>query len=115
MATTMGTQIGTELSSEYSEFVSKYKTNNFFKIKNILSQNESYSKLIKWFYECTFLCTFNDKEINTFDEYLAYYSKNIVLSCSNHIDKKGKFKSCRKNKKNMKKTMKKTMKHYEKL
>jgi hypothetical protein len=103
--------INTEISIKCSEFVSRYKTNNtinIFNIKNILSQNEAYSKLIKWFYNCKLLCTFDDKVINSFDEYMTYYSKHIVLSCSNPIDKdKTKVKSCRKNpKKSMKKSIK---------
>ena len=108
------------ISIQCSEFVSRYKINNsinsfnnIFNIKNILSQNEAYTKLIKWFYNCKLLCSFDDKVINTFDKYMNYYSKNIVLSCSNPIDKKdkNKIKTCRKNpKKNMHKSIKKSMK-----
>ena len=114
----MGKEINTEITMQCSDYLSKYKTNNsingitnIFNIKNILSQNEAYSKLIKWFYNCRLLCSFDDKVMTSFDEYMKYYSKHIVLSCSNPIDKKdkSKIKSCRKNpKKSMKKSTKKS-------
>jgi hypothetical protein len=111
MNTEMSTEISTEISIKCSEFLSRYKTNHsittLFNIKNILSQTEAYSKLIKWFYNCKLLCSFDDKVMNSFDKYMTYYSKHIVLSCSNNIDKT-KIKSCRKNvKKSTKKNVKK--------
>ena len=67
-----------------------------FKIRTILTQNEAYTKLIKWFYHCKELCTLDDK-FNTFEEYMTYYSKNIVLTCHTPVDIKGDIiKSCRK-------------------
>ena len=87
-----------------------------FKIRNILSQNEAYTKLIKWFYNCNTLCSFDDK-FKTFEEYINYFSKNIVISCNKPVDIKGEIiKSCRKTvkksiKKNIKKSIKKSKKH----
>ena len=67
-----------------------------FKIRTILTQNEAYTKLIKWFYHCKELCTLNDK-FDTFEDYMTYYSKNIVLTCNTPVDIKGDIiKSCRK-------------------
>jgi hypothetical protein len=85
---------------DISRYETKHNTlfniKNIKNIKNILSQNEAYTKLLKWFYNCNILCTFNDK-FKYYDEYINYYSKHIVLSCSNPIDSKGeKIKSCRK-------------------
>jgi hypothetical protein len=76
----------------------KQKINNIFKIRNILMQNEAYTKLIKWFYNCNTLCRFDDT-FNSFELYMNYYSKNIVLSCNTPVDIKGEIiKSCRKTK-----------------
>lgn len=67
-----------------------------FKIRTILTQNEAYTKLIKWFYNCKELCTLSDK-FKTFEDYMSYYSKNIVLTCNKPVDIKGDIiKSCRK-------------------
>jgi hypothetical protein len=77
-----------------------------FKIRNILSQNEAYTKLIKWFYNCNILCSFDDK-FKSLEEYINYYSKNIVLSCNTPVDIKGEIiKSCRKTTKSVKKSKK---------
>ena len=74
----------------------KDNKDNVFKIKTILTQNEAYTKLIKWFYNCKELCTMNDK-FDTFEDYMSYYSKNIVLTCNTPVDIKGDIiKSCRK-------------------
>ena len=73
-----------------------YNKDKQFKIRTILTQNEAYTKLIKWFYHCKELCTLDDK-FNTFEEYMSYYSKNIVLTCNTPVDIKGDIiKSCRK-------------------
>ena len=74
----------------------KHTKEKTFKIRTLLTQNEAYTKLIKWFYNCKELCTLNDK-FNTFENYMTYYSKNIVLTCNNPVDIKGDIiKSCRK-------------------
>ena len=72
--------------------VSRY-TIPIFNIKSILSQNEPYSKLVKWFYKCGDLC--NMEEIYTTEtEYENHFGKHIVMSCNNpKINKKTK--SCR--------------------
>ena len=82
----------------------KDKINNIFKIRNILTQNEAYTKLIKWFYNCNTLCRFDDAKFKTLELYMNYYSKNIVLSCTTPINIKGAIiKSCRKTKHTKKK------------
>ena len=74
----------------------KYDKYKQYKIRSILTQNEAYTKLIKWFYNCKELCTLNDK-FDTFEDYMSYYSKNIVLTCNTPVDIKGDIiKSCRK-------------------
>ena len=83
--------------------VSKYKNNiPIFKIRSILTQNEPYSKLVKWFYICDDLCTMKDIYINE-EEYEKYFRKHIVMSCSNpklntnSKNKNNTIKSCRYN------------------
>ena len=112
----MDSTMDANMTLQCSDFLSRYTINNsvttLFNIKNILSQNEAYSKLIKWFYNCKLLCSFDDKVMNSFDKYMTYYSKHIVLSCSNPTDMKDKtkMKSCRKNmKKSVKKSIKKSI------
>jgi hypothetical protein len=74
----------------------KDKSYKLFKIRNILTQNEAYTKLIKWFYNCKELCSINES-FKSFEDYMTYYSKNIVLSCNTPVDIKGDIiKSCRK-------------------
>ena len=77
-----------------------YNKDKLFKIRTILTQNEPYTKLIKWFYNCKELCSWNDSthvSVKTFEDYMKYYSKNIVLSCNTPVDIKGDIiKSCRK-------------------
>jgi len=83
-----------------------------FNIRSILTQNEPYTKLIKWFYKCNIICK-NENFYKTQDEYEMHFRKHIVLSCDNPKgDKNDKMKSCRNSK--SKKTMKpnKTIKHY---
>ena len=76
--------------------VSRYKNNiPKFNIRYILSQNEPYTKLIKWFYKCDDLCTMKDI-YTTEEKYEAHFNKHIVASCDNPTLKKGKtIKSCR--------------------
>ena len=88
-------------SNSNSNTVSRYtytkkNKDKLFKIRTILTQNEAYTKLIKWFYNCKELCTLSDK-FNTFEDYMSYYSKHIVLTCNKPVDIKGDIiKSCRK-------------------
>ena len=87
-------------SKSISGYINKLKLNdklyNRFKIKNILTENEAYTKLIEWFYNCNKLCDFNNK-FKSFEEYINYYKKHIVLSCNNPLTMDGhKIKSCRK-------------------
>jgi len=91
-----------KMNKECSINISRYETskklkiNNLFRIRYILTQNESYTKLMKWFYNETMLCSFDDK-FKSFEDYVKYYSKHIVLSCINPVDIKGDIiKSCRK-------------------
>ena len=75
--------------SKYTKLIPK------FKIRTILSQDEPYTKLIKWFYKCNDLCTMKDK-YTTEEKYEAHFNKHIVASCANPKLKKGKtIKSCR--------------------
>lgn len=67
--------------------------NKKFNIRNILMQNEPYTKLVKWFYKCDDLCTM--KEIYTTEEkYENHFNKHIVMSCDNPIASKNN-KTCR--------------------
>jgi hypothetical protein len=77
---------------------SKDTNYNTFKIRTILTQNEAYTKIIKWFYNCKELCSDSIHDsFKTFEDYMTYYSKNIVLTCNTPVDIKGDIiKSCRK-------------------
>lgn len=80
--------------------VARYKIPKF-NIRNILTQNEPYSKLVKWFYKCDDLCTLEDKNgfklYEDYEDYEKYFSKHIVMSCDNPKIKNNKtIKSCRK-------------------
>ena len=57
------------------------------RIRNMLSQNEPYSKLIRWFYS-------SYPKFNDIGEYENYFVKHIVATCNNPIA--DKVKSCRK-------------------
>ncbi len=74
--------------------VSRYKENiPKFNIRNILMQNEPYTKLVKWFYKCDDLCTMDDTyKIEL--QYENHFKKHIVMSCDNPSISK-KTKSCR--------------------
>ena len=76
------------------ECVSRY-TIPKFNIRDILTNNEPYSKLIKWFYKCDDLCTIESIYM-TEDYYIKHFNKHIVMSCNNPITKNTKkIKSCR--------------------
>ena len=80
---------------EGKDCVSRY-TIPKFNIRIILSQNEPYSKLVKWFYKCDDLCTMK-KMYTTEDKYENHFNKHIVMSCDNPINKNNKnHKTCRK-------------------
>ena len=77
-------------------YKSNHKLYNKFKIKNILIENEAYTKLIEWFYNCNELCHFTNT-FKSLEDYTSYYKKHIVLSCDNPLTSEGKkIKSCRK-------------------
>ena len=88
----------TNFCKDSKECVSRY-TIPKFNIRYILTQNEPYSKLLKWFYNCDDLCTIKSIYMSE-DYYLKHFNKNIVMSCDNpngNILKNGnKIKSCRK-------------------
>ena len=73
-----------------SEYQKKFTK---FNIKNILCENEPYTKLVKWFYNYDGLCTMK-LIYKTEKEYEDNFKKHIVLSCDNPITKN--VKSCRK-------------------
>jgi len=64
------------------------------KIRNMLSQNEPYSKLKKWFYDCDILCSSSSKRFSKIEEYENYFGKHIIATCNNPLA--DKVKSCRK-------------------
>lgn len=62
-----------------------------FNIKYILQQNEPYSKLKMWFYECNIL--YSHKQLTTIQEYENHFNKHIISFCNN--PKADTVKSCR--------------------
>jgi len=104
-----------KISTKCQQDISRHSIylNTNFKIKNILIQNEAYSKLIKWFYKCNHLCTFKTKdETRTYEHYKSYFKKHIVFSCNNPLTLKNNkkiIKSCRKN------TIKLTKREYKQI
>jgi hypothetical protein len=79
---------------EGKDCVARYKNNlPKFNIRIILSQNEPYTKLVKWFYNCDDLCTMKDI-YTTEEKYENHFKKHIVMSCNNPITKHTK-KTCR--------------------
>jgi Erv1 / Alr family len=64
-----------------------------FRIRNMLQQNEPYSRLKRWFYECGSLCIMQEK-YKTYEEYESEFNRHIVSSCNN--PKADNIKSCRK-------------------
>ena len=97
-----------KLSEEGKECVSRYEIKKF-KIRNILTHLEPYSKLIDWFYKCDSLCTLEDI-FKTHDSYEKHFEKHIVSSCNN--PKMDNIKTCRNIKKNNNNN--KTKKHSKK-
>lgn len=97
-----------KLCKEGKECVSRYEIKKF-KIRNILTHLEPYSKLITWFYKCNSLCSLEDI-FKTQDLYEKHFEKHIVSSCNN--PNTDNVKSCRNIKKNNKNT--KTKKHSKK-
>ena len=73
----------------YRKVYSKLKLN----VREILLQNEPYSKLKKWFYECELLCGDKPRFANI-EEYENHFGKHIVSTCNNADA--DKIKSCRK-------------------
>jgi hypothetical protein len=69
------------------------KGNNSFNIRKILQQNEPYSKLKKWFYECDELCD-NKNKFKKYTDYEHEFEKHIVSSCNS--PSADNIKSCRK-------------------
>ncbi len=91
-----------KICAEGKEHISKYEIPNF-KIRKILTTNEPYTKLIKWFYECNKLAT--PETINPkIEKYEEHFRKHIANTCNN--PKGDIIKSCRKFSKSKKKTMK---------
>jgi hypothetical protein len=91
-----------KLNNRGKDISDSYKIKKF-KIRHILQQNEPYSKIKKWFYECNILCS--GKQITTIQEYENHFNKHIVSFCNN--PKAYTIKSCRKTKmKKSKHTMK---------
>lgn len=64
-----------------------------FRIRNMLQQNEPYSRLKRWFFECSSLCNLQEK-YKTYEAYETEFNHYIVLSCNN--PKVDNIKSCRK-------------------
>jgi hypothetical protein len=64
-----------------------------FRIRNMLQQNEPYSRLKRWFYECGTLCNLQE-QYKTYEEYEAEFSRHIVASCNTPVA--DSIKSCRK-------------------
>ena len=73
-----------------------------FNIRSILTQNEPYTKLIKWFYKCKDLCYLENM---SYESYEKHFGKHIVMSCDNPKLSKT-IKSCRKSKSISKKNVK---------
>lgn len=71
-------------------------------IRTYLLLNESYSRLLKWFYNQKDIIDIESK-FSCYDDYLNYFNKHSVASCNMPIS--NKIKSCRKNN-NIKKTKK---------
>ena len=64
-----------------------------YRIRNMLQQNEPYSRLKRWFYECSSLCNLQE-QYKTYEEYEGEFSRHIVSSCNTPVA--DSIKSCRK-------------------
>lgn len=64
-----------------------------YRIRNMLQQNEPFSRLKHWFYECDELCNLREK-YKSYEEYEEEFNRHIVASCNN--PKADDIKSCRK-------------------
>ena len=83
-----------KLCKEGKNCVSRYEIKKF-KIRNILTHLEPYSKLIEWFYKCNSLCSLEDI-FKTQDLYESHFAKHIISSCNNpKVDKGNNTKTCR--------------------
>jgi hypothetical protein len=71
---------------------SDYKSFKKFRIRGMLQQNESYSRLKRWFFECDSLCTFDASY--SYNDYETEFNKHSVAGCDN--PKADNVKSCRK-------------------
>ena len=76
-------------------------------IRTHLLRIESYSKLLKWFYEQKDLINIESK-LGCYQTYLDYFNKHIISTCN--MPTADKIKSCRKKSKTLKNS-KKTQKH----
>lgn len=71
----------------------KLEPSRKYRIRNMLQQNEPFTRLKRWFYQCRELCALEDV-FPTYEEYEAEFSRHMVASCNN--PKADGIKSCRK-------------------
>jgi len=64
-----------------------------FNIRYLLQQNEPYTKLKMWFYNCSELYSVN-KHFKTYEDYETHFNKHIVATCNTPA--RNNIKSCRK-------------------
>lgn len=65
-----------------------------YRIRGMLQQTQSYSRLKRWFYECRDLCRL--EEVMSYEEYEKEFNKHIVAACNTSQPEKHGVKSCRK-------------------
>jgi hypothetical protein len=65
-----------------------------YRIRGMLQQTQSYSRLKRWFYECRDLCRLEDEM--TYEKYEKVFNKHIVAGCNISESVKDGVKSCRK-------------------
>jgi len=63
-----------------------------FNIRFLLQQNEPYTKLKMWFYNCSDFSV--NKHFKTYEDYESHFNKHIVSTCNTPI--RNNIKSCRK-------------------